>query len=247
MTLLAYGVGVAWLVSLATVDGWDGIGRILDSRHEYLDTARSVSDASSTLHEYIDRIPYGSPDSWPVHVAGHPPGALLFFVLLVALGLGSGLAAGWVVLLIAATTPVAVTDDPASPRRRGRSPTRGSTPRARSGRDLAGGVRRCDVRRGRRVGTVQSVQLAATSRGRATVGWALLAGLLLGYCVMLSYGLPLLGLLALAVLYSARNWRPLVWAAGAALAVVLAFAIAGFSWWEAYPVLHDAVLGRDRE
>ena len=49
-----------------------------------------------------------APDNWPVHIAGHPPGALLFFVLLVALGLGSGLAAGWVVLLVAATTPVAV-------------------------------------------------------------------------------------------------------------------------------------------
>ena len=69
--------------------------------------------------------------------------------------------------------------------------------------------------------------------------WGLAAGLLLGYCVMLSYGLPLLGILALAVLFVARSWRPLPWAVGAALGVVLAFAAGGFPWWEAYPVLHE--------
>ena len=38
---------------------------------------------------YISRIPVDAPpDNWPVHVAGHPPGALTFFVLLVRLGLG---------------------------------------------------------------------------------------------------------------------------------------------------------------
>jgi len=56
---------------------------------------------------------------------------------------------------------------------------------------------------------------------------------------MLSYGLPLLGLPALAVLVVARSWRPLVPAALAALAVVLAFAAYGFVWWEALPALHE--------
>ena len=56
---------------------------------------------------------------------------------------------------------------------------------------------------------------------------------------MSSYGLPLLGVLALAVLWLARSWRPLPVAAVAALAVVLAFAALGFAWWEAYPVLRD--------
>jgi hypothetical protein len=57
--------------------------------------------------------------------------------------------------------------------------------------------------------------------------------------VMSSYGLPLLGVLALAVLWLARSWWPLPVAALAALAVVLTFAALGFSWWEAYPVLVD--------
>jgi hypothetical protein len=57
--------------------------------------------------------------------------------------------------------------------------------------------------------------------------------------VLLSYGLPLLGVLALAVLARARSWRPLPVAAATAAAVVLAFAAAGFAWWEAFPVLRE--------
>jgi hypothetical protein len=41
------------------------------------------------------------------------------------------------------------------------------------------------------------------------------------------------------VLVAGRSWRPLPVAAGAALAVVLGFAAAGFAWWEAFPVLRD--------
>ncbi|HSE71130.1 MAG TPA: hypothetical protein VLA97_10265, partial [Nocardioidaceae bacterium] len=81
-----------------------------------------------------------------------------------------------------------------------------------------------------------ALALAATRR---RVGWALLAGGLLGYTVMLSYGLPLLGVLALAVLVVARSWFPLPFAAAAAVAVVMAFAAFGFAWWDALPVLHS--------
>ena len=83
--------------------------------------------------------------------------------------------------------------------------------------------------------------MAALAAGavRRSVLWSLVAGLLLGYAVMLSYGLPLLGLLALAVLVIARSWRPLPWAVLSALAVVLTYAALGFVWWEALPALHD--------
>ncbi len=69
--------------------------------------------------------------------------------------------------------------------------------------------------------------------------WSLVAGLLLGFAVMLSYGLPLLGLLAVAVLVVARSWRPLPWAVLAAVGVVAAYGVAGFWWWEALPALHE--------
>ncbi|WP_219635270.1 hypothetical protein [Nocardioides ungokensis] len=69
------------------------------------------------------------------------------------------------------------------------------------------------------------------------MAWSLLAGLLLGWCVLMSYGLALLGVLALGVLVVARSWRPLPVAALAAVALVLLFAVAGFRLWDAYPVL----------
>jgi hypothetical protein len=62
---------------------------------------------------------------------------------------------------------------------------------------------------------------------------------LLGSCVMMSYGLPLLGVLAVAVLVVARSWFPLVPAAVAALAVVAVFALMGFSYLDAVPAIHD--------
>ncbi len=239
--LLAGGfvVGAAWLASLAAVDGADGIGVILETSYEYLDTARSVTDLPSTLREYVSRIPLDSVDNWPVHIAGHPPGALLFFVVLVELGLGSGFAAGLVVLLVGATTPIAVLvllrrlDAERWARRA--APFLIMGPSAIWIAVSADGMFAAIAAWG-----LCALGFAATARGRvALVGWALAAGALLGYCVMLSYGLPLLGLLALGVLWSVRCWWPLPIAAAAALAVVLAFAAFGFAWWEAYPVLVD--------
>jgi hypothetical protein len=66
--------------------------------------------------------------------------------------------------------------------------------------------------------------------------------LLLGAGVMMSYGMPLMALVAAAVLVAGRSWRPLLPALVSALAVVLAFAAAGFAWWDAYPVLRERYL-----
>lgn len=235
----SFAVAVAWLVALATVDGLDGIGVILDTPYEYLPTARAVTDVPATLREYVSRIPLDADDNWPVHLAGHPPGALLFFVVLVRLGLGSGLAAGFVVLLVAATTPVAVlqllrrlgAEDGA----RRAAPFLVMGPAAIWTAVSADGMFAAVAGWG-----LCALGYGATARRPAAVAaWGVVAGLLLGFCVMLSYGLPLLGVLALGVLLLGRSWRPLPWAAGAALAVVLAFAASGFAWWEAYPVLAD--------
>jgi broad specificity phosphatase PhoE len=57
----------------------------------------------------------------------------------------------------------------------------------------------------------------------------------------MSYGMPLVGLVALAVITVGGAWRTSVLpvAVAAAWVPVLGFAAAGFAWWEAYPVLHD--------
>jgi methylthioxylose transferase len=239
--LASYAGGVAWMFSLAFVDGRDGVSKILGTEYEYLRTARATTDFHGILGGWIARIPYdGLPDdipnaNWPVHVAGHPPGALGFFVVLDRIGLGSGWWAGVVVTLIAASTALAVLVTlrllGAEVVARRAAPFLVFGPAA---------VWQC-VSADAMFAAVGAWGIAALAAGavRRSIAWSLAAGLLLGYAVMLSYGLPLLGLLAVAVLVVARSWRPLPWAVLAAFAVVAAFGAYGFWWWEALPALHD--------
>ena len=235
----SYAVGLGWLLALAFVDGPEGISRVLGNPYEYLQTARDTTDVSQMLHEFVDRIPYSAPDNWVTHVAGHPPGALLVFVGLVRVGLGGDFAAGMTVTVLAASLPVAVLvalralGAEAAARRA--APFLVLSPAAVFTAVSADALFATVAAWG-----LAALALAATRDRRAAgVGWSVLAGTLLGWCVLLSYGLPLIGLVALAVLVAARSWSPLPVAAVAAAGVVLGFAAAGFSWWEAYPVLRE--------
>ncbi len=239
LLLAAYAAGLAWLLALALVDGEDGISRVLGNPYEYLETARDTDDVGGMLDTFVDRIPYAADDNWVTHVAGHPPGALLFFVGLVRLGLGGDLQAGLVVVAIAASIApavlVAVRALGAEEIARKAAPFLVLSPAAVFLAVSADAVFTAVAAWG-----LATLALAATAlTRRRVVAWSVLAGLLLGYCVLLSYGLPLLGLLAVAVLLGARSWLPLPIAAVAALSVVLGFAVAGFAWWDAYPVLVD--------
>jgi hypothetical protein len=238
LLLASYAASLAWLLSLAFVDGTDGLSRVLGNPYEYLETAREVDDVSVLLDTYVDRIPYAADDNWPTHVAGHPPAMLLFFVALVRLGLGGDLAAGVVVTLVAASVAAAVlvtlralgAEDLA----RRAVPFLVLTPAAVFMAVSADAVITAVTAWG-----IAALALAATSVGLRSVGWSVLSGLLLGLSVLMSYGMPLMGVLAIAVLVAARSWRPLLVAVPAALAMVLAFAALGFAWWDAYPVLRQ--------
>jgi methylthioxylose transferase len=229
----SFAASLAWLLSLALVDGTSGLSRVLGNPYEYLGSARAVGSVHALLEGYVARIPIDSPDAWPTHPAGHPPGALLFFVALVRIGLGGDLAAGLVVTVLAATTCVAVLttlralDAEAWARRA--APFLVLTPAAVFMAVSGDAV----------FGAVAAWGLACLALSTRRLLWAVPAGLLLGYVVMMSYGLLLVGVAAVAVLVAGRAWRPLPVAAVTALAVVLAFAVGGFAWWEAYPVLVD--------
>ena len=208
LLLLSYVVGLAWLLALALVDGTDGISRSLGSRYEYLPTARDVGSVSVLLHDYVDRIPYSADRNWPTHVAGHPPGALLFFVGLVRIGLGGDVAAGLVVTCLAATTAPAVLVTlralGAEAAARRAAPFLVLTPAAVFMAVSADAVLAAVAAWG-----LACLAIGATRAARApAVAWSALAGLLLGSAVMMSYGAPLLGLVALAVLVAARSWLP---------------------------------------
>lgn len=235
---LAYAVSLAWLLSLALVDGLDGLSRVLAHPSEYLLTAREVSDVGQFLRGYVQHIPIDSPDNWPIHIAGHPPGMALFFVLLVRVGLGGSLAAGVVVTVIAATVAPAVMLVlrilGAETAARRAAPFLVLSPAAVTMAVSADAVMAA-------VAAWAMVCLALATRRPVgwPLGWSVPAGLLFGCLVMMSYGLPVFAVTALGLLVAARNWRPLVPCAVSAAAVVGGFAVAGFAWWEAFPALVD--------
>lgn len=235
--LLSFVVAAVWTFGLATVGGLDGIARVLTYRSEYLPTAHTVTDIGAMIHRFTARIPLTSSHHWAVNVAGHPPGALLVFVLLVRIGLGSGLAAGLVVIVVAATTPAAVL---VCVRRLGaEAAARRMAPFLTVGPAAVWiGVSADAMFAAPAAWGLCCLAVGATAK-RRRVRWAgaAAAGLLLGLSAFLSWGLPLIGLVAIAVLVLARTWRPILVAVGAALVVVAAFAVAGFVWWDAYPVL----------
>jgi methylthioxylose transferase len=240
LLIATYVAGVAWLICLALVDGPVGISAVLEHDYEYLNTARSITDVPGMLEEYVSRIGFSAaPDNWPVHLAGHPPGAVLFFIALVRVGLGGGLAAGLAVALIAASTAAGVMTVlrtlGAEQAARRAAPFLVFTPAA---------IWMC-VSADAVFGAFAAWGMAALSKAsvaqgaRESLAWSVVAGAILGYVVMMSYGLPLLGLLAVAILVVGGSFRPLVPATLAAVAVVLAFYVYGFAWWEAFPELRQ--------
>jgi hypothetical protein len=218
-----YLAAVAWTVSLALVDGWDrGFAGRLTTSDEYLHEVPGVTDVGALLRGFSARILDYQPDSWTTHVSGHPPGALLAFVGLDRIGLSGGAWAALLCVLVGGLTAVAV---PVALRAWGNdeAAARAVLPFAAlfpgavwigvSADGLFAGVTACGI--------------ALLALGRP-----LLAGLLLGLGIFLSYGLVLVGVIALVVAW--RRWRVLALAALAAAVVVAAFALAGFWWLDGY-------------
>ncbi len=236
-TLLVTGFGAMWLwiMALAMTEGTDGLARTFERKQEYVFDAQHVSSISTMLHEFISRIPLDSTDNWHVHVAGHPPGALLYFVGLDRIGITDPFWIGVACVTIASTAIVAVLIT---------LRTLGTEALARSAMPwiaLAPSAVWMGVN-GDAVFTAVAawgLALLALAAKQSSVPYAIGSGLLLGTCVYLSYGLVLLGILAITVLIIARTWRPLPWALGGAAVIAALFTAGGFAWWEAYPVLRE--------
>ncbi|MFE6618169.1 hypothetical protein [Streptomyces sp. NPDC057740] len=236
---LAWATALAWILSLALVDGWHrGIAGRLTTRHEYLRVIDRFDDIPATLHGFTDHILLGSPDHWPAHVAGHPPAAPLTFVLLDRIGLGGGGWAGMWCIAVGATACVAVLvtiralADEALARRA--APFLVLAPAA-----VWTGTSADAYFAAVAAWAVALLALAVTGR---SPWWAGASGLLFGLVCYLSYGLTLVALIGAAVLWLGRHGirqRPgLPVALLAGLAVVPAlFTLAGFDWWEAYRLL----------
>ena len=233
----------AWAFSLAMVDGWErGFARRLTARHEYLRQVPTVTDIPEAVRTFAGRIPDYQPDSWITHVSGHPPGALLTFVWLDRIGLSGGAWAGLLCLVVGASAAAAIVvavralaDENTA---RLAAPFVAVAPTAIwiavSADGYFAGV------------AAWGIALLALAV-RRTARWPMLAaagsGLLLGWGIFLNYGLALMALPAVAVLFAAVDWRAavqaLIPAALAALAVVAVFAVAGFWWYDGYTLVQE--------
>ncbi|MFI6647651.1 hypothetical protein ACIBI8_08450 [Streptomyces sp. NPDC050529] len=232
-----YATALAWVLSLALIDGWGrGIAERLTTKHEYLRVIGRFDDIGAALRGFNEHILIGPPGNWPAHVAGHPPGSTLTFVLLDRVGLGGGAWAGVWCIVTGASAAVAVLiavralADEHTARRA--APFVVLAPVAIWAGASADGYFTAVA-----AWSVTLLALAATRTVRSPAAAALGAGLLYGLTCYLSYGLTLIVLPLLAVLALTRTVRPLPLFVLGALVAPVAFTLAGFNWWEAYHLL----------
>ncbi|MGW3206118.1 hypothetical protein [Streptomyces sp. NPDC001135] len=236
---VAWTAALAWILSLALVDGWhQGVAVRLTTREEYLRVVGRFHDIPATLRDFTHHIVSGTPAPWPAHVAGHPPAATLTFVLLDRIGLRGGGWAGMWCVTVGATGCVAVLialralADEALARRA--APFLVLAPAAVWQGTSADGYFASVA--------AWSLALLALAVTRRSHGCAAASGLLFGLTCYLSYGLGLFALIGAAVLALTRSGvreRPgLLLSLLAGLAVFpVAFTLAGFDWWAAYHLL----------
>ena len=225
LLLGGYLAAAAWTVSLALVDGWSrGLATRLTPQAEYLHDVPKVTGIGSMLAGFSGHILDFRPGSWATHVAGHPPGAFLVFVVLDRIGLAGGAWAGTVCVLLGATVPVSVATALRSLDREATARTVLPFLVVFPGAVWVGA-------------SADAVFTAVAAAGLALLAsrrWLFtpVGGVLLGFALYLSYGLVLLAALALAVVALRRGGRvsTALGAATGAAAVAACFTAAGF-WW----------------
>lgn len=229
LLVASWATSVAWILALAMVDGWTRFARLFAKPSEYLSDIKNAPRWQDFLPTFAGRIVDGQPDSWAIHVAGHPPGAFAFFMFLDRIGLHGPAAAAFVVILLGATGCVAIA----------------VAVRALDSEELARRALPFLVLAPAAIWmgvSADALFLAATAWGVALLCLrsdlaAIAGGLLLGASLYLSYGFVLLAIPALAVLVARRSLRTALLASAGAGVVVLAVTVGGFAWWEGYEQL----------
>jgi hypothetical protein len=222
----------SWAVALALTDGPRALAEPLTTRWEYLADVDRVGAIGPFLATFTDHVRPGSAGFvWATHVSGHPPGALGAFVGLDRIGLGGpAWAAAFCIAAGASAVPAVLTTlrvlgDESLARRV--APFLATAPAAlwiaTSADALFLGVSAWGI---------AALAHAAARPDRMGDALALAGGLLLGTTLFLSYGLALVGLVAVAVVAVQRRARPLVVGAAGVLAVVAAFTSQGFWWFQ---------------
>ncbi|MGI8313015.1 hypothetical protein [Saccharopolyspora hattusasensis] len=235
-SLLAAGylAALCWTFSLALIDGWqDGIAGRLTDWTEYLHDVPRVTDIGAMLGSFTEHILAGRPDSWTVHVSGHPPGVPLCYVWLDRIGLGGGAWAAVVTVLVGTLAVVAV---PVTVRAlAGATAARAVVPFAVLFPGAVWAGVSADWMFAGIVATgVALLAVASVRTGPGAWATAVFAGVLLGFGLFVNYGLVLMFPLVCVVLLRKRGIRAVLLASVGTAGVVAAFALHGFWWLDGY-------------
>lgn len=230
---VSWAVGLLWGLGLALVRGWyGGIVEPLSNPAEYLADIDRAGNLGPLLSGFTDHIVYADPAHWTTQVAGHPPLPFLFYLGLDRLGLGGPAWAGVLTALIGSTAIVAVLvtlgclGDQGTARRC--APFLALTPAV-----IWTVVSADAIFMAVSAWAIALGALAITHPDRRRgLALAVGAGIGLGATLFLSYGLILLLPVAGVVLGLRRAWGSILPAAIGAAAVTVAFAVAGFWWFD---------------
>ncbi|GAA1853358.1 hypothetical protein ACFFOM_20405 [Microlunatus capsulatus] len=239
LLLTGWLLNLAWLASLALVDGFRrGWADVLLDPNEYLHDLPRITDPGEFLRTFTDFIAFSptvdGTQVWTTHVAAHPPLATLVFWGLDRGGLGGGAWAGALCILVSSVAAVAM---PSALRELGApDAARRLVPFAAL---FPGAVFMAVSADGLFAGAaVAGLALVCRGAGRRHPLTSLAGGLLLGAAVFLNYGLLLFGLVVIAagaIGLGRHGWRRVIapWASAVVglLTVVGLHLLAGFSWW----------------
>lgn len=234
---VTWAVSAAWGLAVAWVDPWArGVTEPLLSRYDYLIAVPRINELSDLTTSFTASIPIDSAEPWPTHVASHPPGALLPFVLLERLGLeGAGPAAALIVI-VGASTSVALLV--AARALLDLDAARRLAPFAMLAPGVIWTVVSADAIFTAIVAwAVALTAVACTATGRRADVVALAAGIALGIAIYMSYGMVLASVMVGAVLLLRGRWRTALLLASGALVVAVVVTAAGFWWLDGYRIV----------
>lgn len=222
---------VVWLVAVASTEPWQrAFADRLTTQYDYLAAVPSVGGWSDLLGGFAARIPFDAVERWPTHVAGHPPGIMVPFVGLDRLGLDGPTPAAVLLVVVGGSTAAALVV--AARALTGEVAARRLAPFAA----LAPGAVWIAVSGDALIlgATSWAVALVAIACTRESLRWAVGAGVLVGVCLYLSYGMVLILGVVAVVLLTRGTWRVAAATASAVLMVIAVVTLAGFNWYEGY-------------
>ncbi|WP_407317212.1 hypothetical protein UQW22_12025 [Isoptericola halotolerans] len=244
----ACSAALVFTVALGATVSWPDLAAPLGGPHEYLNTVPvAAADPVSFVATFTSQI-----SGYPIHVRGHPPGFVLVLAGLDSLGLGG---AGWASVLVILAGTSSVVAVATTLRRLGGTDGERSARQALPAMVLAPATLWVATSADAFFAAVLAWGVAALAVGSTTPGrtarWTatLGAGLLLGWCPFLSYGLLHMGMIALVVGWVTRRWAPTVVAAGVVVATVIVWGAAGLWLWDGIVATHaqwDAGSGTGR-